>query len=152
MVIASVSLGRLSLHKLQLLHSPTLAILLTLVAVSMLGTTMLAERLELVQLTRISLFPIAVLAITAERFYLAIVDQGPREASKQLAGTLIVIAGCYVVMNSLALQVIIIGFPEVLLLVTAVNLYLGRWVGLRLLEYRRFRQVLTTAIAIGSVR
>jgi transglutaminase-like putative cysteine protease len=141
-VISVVTLGRWALHRLELLHSPTLAILLTLVAVSMLGTSMVAEHLGLMPLTRISLFPIAVLAITAERFYLALVDQGPRAAAGQLAGTLVVIASCYVVMTSLALQVLVIGFPEILLLVVAMNLYLGRWVGLRLLEYRRFAALL----------
>lgn len=149
-VIGVVSIGRFLLHRLGLLHSPTLAILLTLVAVSMLGTSMLAERLGLLPLTRISLFPIAVLAITAERFYLAVVDQGAGAAGKQLAGTLAVIAACYLVMNSLALQVLIIGYPEVLLLAVAVNLYLGRWVGMRLLEYRRFRLAATTSALSGG--
>jgi hypothetical protein len=49
---------------------------------------------------------------------------------------------CHVVMGSLALQVLVIGFPEVLLLVVAANVYLGRWVGMRLSEYRRFRGLL----------
>jgi transglutaminase-like putative cysteine protease len=150
-VITAVSLGRWSLHELRLLHSPTLAILLTLVAVSMLGTSMLAERLGLMQLTRISLFPIAVLAITAERFYLALVEQSPMEAVKQLGGTLVVIAACYLVMSSLALQIIVIGYPETLLLVIAVNLYLGRWVGMRLLEYRRFRRLVAAPASQGTV-
>ena len=46
------------------------------------------------------------------------------------------------VMNSLALQILVVGFPEVLLLVIAANIYLGRWVGVRLFEYLRFRPVL----------
>lgn len=148
-VLAVVSIGRAALHKLRLLHSPTLAILLTLVAASMIGTSMLAERLGLPALTRISAFPIAVLAITAERFYLAIVEQGPLSALKHLLGTLVVIAACFVVMSSLALQIIIIGFPEVLLLAVAVNLYLGRWVGMRLLEHRRFRLLVSSAEGVG---
>ena len=49
---------------------------------------------------------------------------------------------CYVVMNSLALQVLVIGFPEVIFLAVAANIYLGRWVGMRLSEYRRFRGLL----------
>jgi hypothetical protein len=45
-------------------------------------------------------------------------------------------------MNSLALQVLVIGFPEVIFLVIAADIYLGRWVGMRLSEYRRFRKLL----------
>jgi 7 transmembrane helices usually fused to an inactive transglutaminase len=46
------------------------------------------------------------------------------------------------VMGSLALQVIVSAFPEVLLVVVAANIYLGRWVGIRLSEYLRFRPIL----------
>ena len=61
---------------------------------------------------------------------------------KELAGTLFVMLACYAVMNSLALQVLVIGFPEVIFLVIAADIYLGRWVGMRLSEYRRFRGLL----------
>jgi hypothetical protein len=36
----------------------------------------------------------------------------------------------------------VIGFPEVLFLVIAADIYLGRWVGMRLSEYGRFRKLL----------
>jgi len=142
LVVFAVALLRWFFQKLQLLHSPTLAILLTGVAVTMLGISLLAERVGLPRLAQISLFPVAVLAITAERFYLALTEQGTVRACKELSGTLIVIVACHVVMGSLALQILVIGFPEVLLVVVAANIYLGRWVGVRVSEYMRFRQLL----------
>ena len=54
-----------------------------------------------------------------------------------------VIVACYAVMASLALRVLMIAFPEVMLLVVAANVYLGRWTGLRISEYWRFRRLLT---------
>ncbi len=141
-VMASVGLVRSAMRHLELLHSPTLAILLAVVVLSMLGTSLVAEKLELMKLAKLSFFPIAVMAIASERFYLALVEQGGRIALEQLTGTLIVVLGCYVVMNSLALQILLSGFPEVLLLVVAANVYLGRWIGIRLLEYLRFRRTL----------
>ncbi|HWA72203.1 MAG TPA: UUP1 family membrane protein [Polyangiaceae bacterium] len=129
----------------RLLHSPTLAILLAGVTTTMLATSLLAERFELGKLTYVALFPIAVLAITAERFYLAATERSLTDAVKELGGTLLVMLCCYVVMNSLALQALLIGFPEALLLVVAANIYLGRWIGLRVSEYLRFRHVLVPA-------
>jgi hypothetical protein len=146
-VVTMVCLSRWLLGRLQLLHSPTLAILLTMVTVSMLGTSLLAERFGLPQLTRISLFPIAVLAITSERFYLLWAEEGMAHALKQMLGTLVVILACFVVMTSLALQIIVIAFPEVLLIVVAVDIYLGRWVGMRLGEYFRFRRLIVPAVS-----
>ncbi len=142
-VMASVATVRFVLQRFALLHSPTLAILLAVVVFSMLGATLVAERLGIVGLTRISYFPIAVMAIASERFYLALVEQGASRAARDLGGTLIVVFGCYIVMNSTAMQVLVSGFPEVLLWAVAANVYLGRWIGVRLLELIRFRGLLT---------
>jgi hypothetical protein len=141
-VVAAVAATRWGLQRLELLHSPTLATLLAAVVLSLLLTTMAAERLGIDPLTKVSLFPIAVLAICSERFYLSLAEHGPQPAVKELAGTLAVMLACYAVMHSLALQVLVVGFPEVLFLVVAANIYLGRWVGMRLSEYQRFRSLL----------
>lgn len=141
-LVAIVFLARGAVHRLELLHSPTLAILLAAVAVAILGTALAADHLHLHRLTRITMFPLAVMAITAERFFLTLTEKGPSPAGKELAGTLVVMLACHAVMGSLALQVLVIGFPEVLLWVVAADIYLGRWVGVRLAEYVRFRPVL----------
>jgi hypothetical protein len=142
LVVAAVAATRWGLQRLELLHSPTLATLLAAVVFALLITTMLAERFGIDPLTRVSLFPIAVLAICSERFYLSLAEHGGLPAGKELAGTLVVMLACYVVMHSLALQILVVGFPEVLFLVVAANVYLGRWVGMRVSEYQRFRSLL----------
>lgn len=141
-IVTVVGVVRWLFHRLELLHSPMLAILLAAVTTTMLGLSLASERLGLGSLPYIAIFPIAVLAITSERFYLSLSEHGLKEASKELAGTLAVTLACWVVMGSLALQALVIGFPEVLLLVVAADIYLGRWVGMRLIEYVRFRRIL----------
>ncbi len=141
-VVAAAAAARWAFHRLRLLHSPSLAILLAVVALTLLGTALAAEGAGIRKLAYVSLFPIAVLAITAERFFLSLTEKGPGPACKDLFGTMFVMAACYVVMNSLALQILLIGFPEILLVVVAVDVYLGRWVGLRVSEYLRFKGLL----------
>ncbi len=140
-VTAAVVVTRLGLQRLQLLHSPTLAILLTVVVMTMLATSLFADRLDLAELARVAHFPIAVMAIVAENLYLVLAEKGLRTGTKHFAGTLAVVLACYLVMNSTAMQVLVIGFPEVLLLVIAADVYLGRWVGMRLVELWRFRRL-----------
>lgn len=147
LIVLLVGGVRWLVHSLELLHSPTLSILLAAVTVSLLAISMVAERFGLLELAHITLFPIAVMAITAERFYLSLTEKGPRSALKELGGTLTVMLGCAAVMGSLAVQVLVIGFPEILLLVVAANIYLGRWVGVRLSEYRRFRALILPGAA-----
>jgi hypothetical protein len=141
-VVALVVLVRSTVQHLRLLHSPTLAILLAAVTSALLLTSLAADRVGLHALSYVAMFPIAVLAITAERLYLALEERGFRDAGRELGGTLVVILACYLVMNSLALQALMLEFPELLLLVLAADIYLGRWVGMRLSEYLRFRQLI----------
>lgn len=138
-VAGAVVLARMAIQRLGLLHSPTLAILLAVVVIAMLGTSFVADCFGLEELARTSYFPIAVMAIASERLYLTLVEQGRGPALKQLSGTLLVVLACYTVMNSLAMQVLLGGFPEMLLVVIAANIYLGRWVGVRVSELVRFR-------------
>ncbi|MDH4248425.1 MAG: UUP1 family membrane protein, partial [Deltaproteobacteria bacterium] len=138
-IIVSCAAVRKALDWMELLHSPKMAILLTTVVMVMLGMTTLGVSVGLFDLAHITLFPIAILAITAERFALIETEQGFGKALKITLATLVVIAAAYVVMNSLFLQSLILAFPELLLVVMAINLWLGKWIGLRVVEFIRFR-------------
>lgn len=141
-IIFLVSIVRRLTARLDLLHSPQLAVLLTTVIGAMLFTAVLAERNGLVDLAHITLFPVALMAITAERFTIMDVEEGWRKAWETMARTLVVTFFCYVTMDSLSMQILLLGFPELLLVVIGVDIWLGRWAGMRLTEWLRFRPVL----------
>ncbi|MFV2061306.1 MAG: UUP1 family membrane protein [Gammaproteobacteria bacterium] len=141
-IILVSSLVRRVLDKVQLLHSPKMAILLTNVVIVMLLITIIGVQFNLFELAHVSLFPIAILAITAERFSIMEIEQGWRKALTISINTLIVIAAAYAVMASLFLQSMILAFPELLFLIIALNLWLGKWVGMRVTEFYRFRRLL----------
>jgi len=145
LIIILVSLVRMVLDWLQLLHSPKMGIILTTVVILMLTLTILGVRFNLFEFAHVTLFPIAVLAITAERFALVQTEQGLAKALRIMAATLVVIAACYVVMDSLFLQSLVLAFQEVLLVVIALNLWLGKWIGMRVTEFYRFRRLIFTA-------
>jgi hypothetical protein len=44
-------------------------------------------------------------------------------------------------MSNASLQVAMLTFPELALIVIFINVLLGRWVGIRALEYWRFRGI-----------
>ena len=142
LIIGLTALLRYPLNWLRLLHSPKMAILLTLVVIVMLGITTIAVETGLFGLAHVSLFPIAILAITAERFAIVSEEQGMEKALRITGMTLIAIAAAYAVMNTLFLQSLILAFPELLLLVIAFNLWLGRWIGMRMMEFLRFRNLI----------
>ncbi|MBI5467599.1 MAG: UUP1 family membrane protein [Deltaproteobacteria bacterium] len=142
MVILVSALARKVLDWLHLLHSPKMAIMLTTVVVVMLSTTVAGVRLGLFDLAHITLFPIAIMAITAERFAILETEQGIKKAAMITLATIVVISACYAVMDSLFLQSMFLAFPELLLVVIAINMWLGKWIGMRLMEFIRFRRLI----------
>lgn len=141
-LIGLVHVVRLALLRLQLLHQPQLAILLTFVILFMLGMAVVGARSGNLDLAYVGMFPIAILAITTERFGLMIEEEGPRRTLSVALMTLVAIAACYEVMNALTFQILFMSFPELLLVVIFLDIWLGRWMGLRVLEYWRFRRLI----------
>jgi len=142
LIIVVASWLRKFLDWLQILHSPKMAIMLTTVVVIMLLITIFGVNAGLFELAHMTLFPIAILAITAERFAIIEVEQGFAKVFKITVSTLFVIMCCYVVMDSLFFQSLVLAFPEVLLILIALNLWLGKWVGMRVSEFFRFRKLI----------
>ncbi|HEY3175558.1 MAG TPA: 7TM domain-containing protein [Candidatus Polarisedimenticolia bacterium] len=143
LVLTLVGLVRLVLDRMNLLHTPKLAMMLTVVILVMIGLSAAAVSYGPADLAYISLFPIAVTTLTTERFAITVQEEGWREAIAVSAQTILVVSACYLVMESVALQSVFLAFPELLLMVLAVDLWLGRWMGLRLTEYRRFGKLFT---------
>ncbi len=142
LVIVTVALLRRLLDWLQLLHSPKMAILLTVVVLIMLSITAISVSYGNIDLAHMTLFPIAILAITAERFAIVATEQGTCKALTITATTAVVIAACYTVMDSLFLQSAVLAFPEILLVLIGLNLWFGKWIGIRLVELIRFRHLI----------
>ncbi len=130
------------LEGLGLLHSPKMAIMLTTVVISMMTVTVVGVHFRLFQIAHITLFPIAVLAITAERFAIMEAEQGFLRASTIFFTTLLAVSACYLVMDSLFLQNLILAFPELLFAVIGLNLWIGKWIGIRTSEFVRFRRII----------
>ena len=53
-------------------------------------------------------------------------------------------------MESVALQALILAFPELFLGVIALNLWIGNWTGLRVSEMLRFRSLYAAEEAAGA--
>jgi len=128
--------------RLDLLHIPQMSILLSFAVIFVLAVGAIGVRGGYVNLAHVSMFPIAIMAITTERFSLMMEEEGLLTTAKVTLMTVVAIACCFVFMNSVAFQIIFLTFPELVLVVLFLNIWLGRWVGLRVMEYWRFRGLL----------
>ncbi len=115
-----------------------LAVLIALVSVIMAGLTVAGAYLGIGALLNVSIFPMVIMSNVIENFTTTQIELGTREAIRLTRNTLLVCSACYVVIEGFALQSIVLSYPEVLVGVVALEIAIGKWRGLRLLEYLRF--------------
>lgn len=129
------------LMRLRLLHVPRLVIIITFVVISILCLSLVCLRAGIANGAAVSLFPMAILSLTCERFTLTLLEDGWKDAARRMVSTFVVASACYFVYNIQPLQMVIVAFPELLFCNIAIALVMGSWTGMRLTEYYRFRSL-----------
>jgi hypothetical protein len=141
-----VALGlsiRFLLERLRLLLVPRLSAVLIVVVLLMLIISIVAHQLGLETGLSVALFPMVIIAMTIERMSVVWEERGPGDALRAGAGSMVVATAAYLVMGLPWLEHLIITFPELLLIVLAVVLMLGRYTGYRLSELTRFKAIVS---------
>ena len=139
---ALVALGlsiRFYLDRLKLLLVPRLAAVLIVVVILIALMSIITNRLGIERGLSVALFPMVILTMTIERMSIVWEERGPLEAIKQGLGSLVAAALAYLVMHHREIQHLFFVFPELLLVLLAGTLLLGRYSGYRLLEILAFQ-------------
>lgn len=141
-LIALGLLIRFYLEYLKLLLVPRLASVLIIVIMLMAMISLISHKLGFDRGLSVALFPMVIMAMTIERMSLVWEELGPSEALMQGFGSLGIAALSYLCMSSVYLEHLVFVFPELLLVILALTLLLGRYTGYRLTELWRFRAAL----------
>ena len=136
------TLGRYLLKRYRLLYIPRMSILLTFVNIGIFFLLFLASYFNAAQLLSLSIFPILIMGTLVEKFVSIQTDRGIKEAMLLIVETILVSLGAYYVAEWEFLQSKIIAYPEIIFIFIFINIILGRWTGLRLFEYVRFRELI----------
>jgi hypothetical protein len=137
-----VALGlsvRFYLERLKLLLVPRLASVLIVVVMLMVTLSVLSHALGLERGLSVALFPMVIMTMTIERMSIVWEERGANEALTQGSGSLVVAALAYLLMTSNQVEHLVFVFSELLLVLLAATLLLGRYSGYRLNELVRFR-------------
>ncbi|MCX7557530.1 inactive transglutaminase family protein [Xanthomonadaceae bacterium JHOS43] len=140
-VIGAGLLVRFYMERLRLLLVPRLTAVLILVVLLMAAVSVLSNRLGIEVGLSVALFPMVILAMTIERISVTWEERGAGPAIREAIGTLAVAALAYLVMSWNPLEHFVFVFPEILLVLFALTLVLGRYSGYRLSELFRFRNL-----------
>ncbi len=137
-IVGTGTLVRAALQRVRLQLVSRLAILITVVAGIMAGLAVLGASFGVGALLNVSIFPMVIMSNMIENFASSRAQFGSREAVRLTLNTLLLASVCYMAVEWGGLQSLLLSFPELLLAAIVIDVVLGKWRGLRLLEYKRF--------------
>lgn len=141
LVILVVSVLHIPLERWGILSVPKMVILLVSVVMVFIAVSVAGVSTGMTSLAYVTLFPIVVVTVSAERFAKTMITENYATALKLAGQTLLVAAAAYVVMSSSTVESLFLTFPELFLVIIAINLILGQWIGMRLTELFRFKWI-----------
>ncbi len=142
LVIVTMGLAlRSVLDKMRLLLIPRLASVLILVIMIMAAISIISHKLGIPSGLSAAMFPMVILAMTIERMSVVWEESGPADAIGQGLGSLAVAIVAFGIFKNNLLEHLFFVFPELVLVVLAICLLLGRYTGYRASELIRFRTI-----------
>lgn len=138
-IVASGLYFRFLLSRLNLLVVPRVAACVVIVTLLMILLSVVSWHLGMRDGLKITLFPMIILAWTIERMSLIWEEEGKRNAMLQVGGSLVVAVIAFWVMDQRQIRYWAFYFPELLLVLLAGIILLGRYTGYRLSELIRFK-------------
>jgi len=136
-------LSNLILKRLKLHFWPVRALGLVFISVGVFGLMVISTGLKMVDISNISIFPVLFMILLAEEFTRTQLVKSKKEAIKLTLGTLgLAILGA-VLMGWQGVAEVVLRYPEAIIVVTVViNLMVGNYTGIRLMEIKRFRKAI----------
>lgn len=138
MIVFSGLFIRFYLSKLRLLLVARISAVIIVVIAIMSIMSIVSYKLGLTQALSVTFFPMIILSWTIERMSILWEEEGGREVLAQGSGSLIVAVLAYFAMINELMAYLFFSFPELLLVVLAAIILIGRYTGYRLSELLRF--------------
>jgi hypothetical protein len=111
---------------------------LAITAQSLLGRTY-----EVKDLFASVLFPVVIMTMLIERFSITTAEEGLPSAVRRLATSTVAAVCVYPIFRIAALEHLMFGFPELVISVMGLLVWLGGYTGYRVAELWRFRELVS---------
>jgi hypothetical protein len=132
-------LGRLVLERMHLLLVPRLGVLLCAVVLSVTSFALLGREADVRELSVGVLFPMVILTMLIERFSVTLAEEGFRPALVRAGWSVGVAIAVYPIFHSEVAEHLMFGFPELVIVVMGLLIWIGGYTGYRFSDLIRFR-------------
>lgn len=137
-LVAWVGLRSL-IQNVKLLSVPRISLVMIFVSFIMILLLWLWAYLDHSFVYSIWAFPMLILAFVIEKFVTTQHEKWMKDAIILLLSTLLISIISYFVMNWQFLQTLLMAYAEIIFLLVIINIVLGKYTGMRVLEYMRFK-------------
>jgi hypothetical protein len=144
-VIIIGTLARIVLKQFRLLYLPRVAIVISIVALSTLLMLTIGGVFQRTGLASVSIFPILIMITLVEKFVAVQIEKGNKTAVFLSLETLAISIFGYFVASWSSLIFLLQQYPWLVFAAIGINILLGKWTGLRLSEYIRFKKIIKNA-------
>jgi len=141
-VFATGTAVRYFLKTTRLLYMPRMAIVLTVISLAILAMLTVGGYYQRYGFSSTSILPILIMITLIEKFISAQVEKGLRTASVLSFETMLIAVAGYFIITWDAFRGFVLEYPYYIFVLLLINLWLGKWTGLRLSEYLRFKDVI----------
>lgn len=142
LIVSVGTLARIALRPVRLLYLPRMALTITAVSCAILALFYFSVRIPNLSLVSVSAFPVLILIMLVEAFVKVQIEEGARGALILTLETILLSMVSFFIVNGTFFRGLILAYPEIIFLSLLANVLLGKWTGLRLWEYYRFREVI----------
>lgn len=141
LIILTVAMGaRWLLRRLRLQYLPRMALLLWMVSAGVFAALLLASIFDIASIVTVGIFPILILILLAETFIDIQIGRSVSEAREIILQTFVLAMSSSLLLAWDQVQRVALLNPELVFLgVGILNVFVGKYTGLRLTEYLMFR-------------
>jgi hypothetical protein len=151
-VIALGYFARFALERLRLLMVPRLSIVLCFVVLAVMVFALTGQDTGSASLFAGALLPIVILTMLIERVYITTSEEGAREALLRAFWSVLVASAIHPIFRSTHAEYLMFSFPELVIAIMGTLIWIGGYMGYRVVDLIRFRELAAEEVPGGAAR
>ncbi|MBD3362435.1 hypothetical protein GF362_01830 [Candidatus Dojkabacteria bacterium] len=139
---AAIFISYLLTKKIQLHYYPKISLILISSTIAIFIVMAIARKLSDQLLVQINPLNVVLLIIISEQLLKVHIKSGIKKTFQIIIRSILITSICLTIIANESLQNILLNYPWVIILLIPINLFIGKFTGLRLTEYFRFYDLL----------
>ncbi len=129
--------------RIRMHYFPKTSLIISTVAIIVFMSLVILQYLNILELTDVSMIGLILITVVSELFLNKFVKKSFSVSIKLTSETIILSTLCYLMIILEPFQRILLNYPEIVLAAIPINYLVGRYTGLRIMEYFRFQDIMS---------